>query len=208
MSSPRPKPRARATRLTREARQQQLLGAATSLFARRGIEAVSHTELAQEAGVGLSTAFAYFPTRDALISGVLASVERHYIELADRVHASTRPAPEVLLAHASEFAANVDAYPDMARVWLAWSSAVGGKYWRRYRGLEERVVAAMAETIRRGQRQGSIDASLEAVQGARLFIGAGYLIAQMKLSGRAQRDVDGFVSTLTRAVAAGVIAGS
>jgi len=207
MPAPRPdkrRRRPRAARLAPEARRAQLLASATQVFARRGLAAVSHTEVASEAGVAVPTVFVYFATREDLVAGVLESVERLYVDLAERVHASDRPAPELLLTHTRAFATSVDEHPDEARVWLNWSSAVGGDYWLRYRALEERVGSVMARTISRGQREGSIDRSLSAREGARLMIGAAYLIAQMKLSGRPEDEVTSFVDTLVRVLAGGL----
>jgi TetR/AcrR family hemagglutinin/protease transcriptional regulator len=196
--------RPRAARLTPEARRAQLLACATGLFARQGIGAVSHSELAREAGVAVSTTFAYFPTREDLMTAVFEPVERLYVELAEAAHESDRPAPEVLLAHTRAFAASVDDHPDETRVWLNWSSSVGGDYWPRYRALEERVDSVLERTIARGQREGSIDPDLDQKQGARLIIGAAFLIAQMKLSGRPDVEVDAFVDTLVRVIAGGL----
>ena len=197
--------RPRAARLAPAARRAQLLASATQVFARRGLAAVSHTEVASEAGVAVPTVFVYFATREELVAGVLDSVEHLYVELAERVHASDQPAPELLLLHTRRFAASVDEHPDEARVWLNWSSAVGGDYWPRYRALEERVGAVLARTIARGQREGSIDATISAREGARLMIGAAYLIAQMKLSGRPEDEVAAFVDTLMRVLAGGLV---
>jgi len=206
-SSAKPPRRLRAARLTPEARRAQLLASATRVFARRGITAVTHTEVAGEAGVAVSTTFAYFPTREDLVAAVLSSVERLYVELADTAHASDGPAPEILLVHTRAFAASVDDHPDETRVWLNWSSAVGGDYWPRYRALEEHIVSVMARTIARGQREGTIDGSLDPQQGGRLMIGAAYLIAQMKLSGRPEDEVATFVDTLVRVIAGGLASG-
>jgi AcrR family transcriptional regulator len=197
--------RPRAARLSPAARRAQLLASATRVFARRGLAAVSHTEVADEAGVAVPTVFVYFAAREDLVAGVLESVERLYIGLAERVHASDRPAPELLLLHTRAFAASVDEHPDEARVWLNWSSAVGGDYWLRYRALEERVGAVLAGTIARGQREGSIDAAISAPEAARLMVGAAYLIAQMKLSGRPEGEVAAFVDTLMRVLAGGLV---
>lgn len=196
--------RPRAARLAPQARRAQLLACATRVFARRGLAAVSHTEVASEAGVALPTVFVYFATREDLVAGVLDSVERLYVELAERAHAPERPAAELLLAHTQAFAASVDEHPDEARVWLNWSSAVGGDYWPRYRALEERIGSVLARTIARGQREGSIDRSLSAREGGRLMIGAAFLIAQMRLSGRAEDEVAAFVDTLMRVLAGGL----
>jgi TetR/AcrR family hemagglutinin/protease transcriptional regulator len=201
-------PRTRAARLTPEARRAQLLASAMRVFARRGIGAARHAELASEAGVAVSTTFAYFPTREDLVAAVLDAVERLYVELAESVHASDRPAPELLLAHVRAFATLVDERPDEARVWLNWSSAVGGDVWPRYRAFEERVGSVLARTIARGQREGSLEDKLAPEEGARIMIGAAYLIAQMKLSGRPEQQVAPFLVALVRVLAGGLVSGA
>jgi TetR/AcrR family hemagglutinin/protease transcriptional regulator len=204
-SSEKARPRPRAPRLTPEARRAQLLESAMRVFARRGIAAARHAEVASEAGVAVSTTFAYFPTREDLVAAVLESVERVFVELAETMHASDRPAPELLLAHTRAFANLVDDRPDEARVWLNWSSAVGGDDWPRYRAFEDRIGSVVARTIERGQRDGSIDGNIAPKEGARIMIGAAYQIAQMKLSGRPDNEVAPFLDALVRVVA-GVMA--
>ncbi len=204
-ASRRSAPRSRARRLLPETRQAQLLACAVRVFARRGIGAARHAEVGEAAGVALSTVFVYFPTRADLVAAVLDEVEKLYVELAERVHASQRPAPELLLAHAAAFAQSVDRHPDHARVWLDWSSAVGvDELWPRYRRMEKRVVAAIAGTLARGQRDRSLSPEVEAEDGARIAIGAAYLIAQMKLSRRPQPDVARFVGALVRVLTGGL----
>jgi TetR/AcrR family hemagglutinin/protease transcriptional regulator len=200
--------RRRAPRLAPEARRAQLIECATRVFARQGIAGARHTELAREAGVAVSTTFAYFPTREDLVAAVLDSVERLFVDLARRVHASDRPAPQILLEHTRAFADLVDEQPDATRVWLDWSSAVGGEYWPRYRAFEDRVASELARTIARGQREGSINSEVAPNEGARIMIGAAYQIAQMKLSGRPRDEVATFLDALVRIIAGGLAAGN
>jgi TetR/AcrR family hemagglutinin/protease transcriptional regulator len=195
--------RGRARRLPPGERRGQLLACALAVVARRGLGASHHAEVAAEAEVAVPTVFAYFPTRDALVAAVLDEVRRFYTDLAERVHAPRLPASEALLAHARAFAASVDEHPDHARVWLAWSSAVRGELWPRYRVFERRVVAVIARTLGRGQREGTISREIHPEDGARIAIGAAYLIAQMKLSGRPEPEVARFLAALTRALSAG-----
>lgn len=199
-------PRARAPRLAPHARRSQLLGLALGVFASRGIGAARHAEVAARAGVAVSTVFAYFPTRAALVSAVLGEVERLYLDLAARVHAAERPAPELLLAHATAFADAVDRHPGHARVWLDWSSAVGVEtLWPRYQSFEQRMVSVIAKTLARGQREGTLSGDIHPEDGARLAIGAGFLIAQMKLSGRPEPEVARFLQALVLALAGGLV---
>jgi TetR/AcrR family hemagglutinin/protease transcriptional regulator len=196
--------RPRAARLPPEARRAQILACALRVFARRGIGAARHAQVASEAGVAVSTAFVYFPTRFDLVAAVLGEVEHFYLDLAERVHASDRPAPAVLLAHSSAFAKSVDDHPDHARIWLAWSSAVREDVWTRYLAFEDRVVGIIAKTLARGQRAGSIGRSISPEDGARLVIGAAHLIARMKFSGRPEPELTEFLDALVRALAGGL----
>ena len=206
-TSGRASARPRARRLLPAARKAQLLACALQVFARRGIGAARHAEVAADADVAVATVFVYFPTRDDLVGAVLGEVQRLYVELAERIHASERPAPELLLAHAAAFASSVDAHPQHARVWLDWSSAVGvDDLWPRYRLMEERVISTIAQTLTRGQREGTILREIRAEDGARIAVGAAYMIAQMKLSRRPDADVSRFVDALVRVIAGGLAA--
>lgn len=196
--------RPRARRLPPAERREQLLGCALAVFARRGLAGARHTEVAAEAGVAVPTVFVYFPTRDELISAVLDAVERFYVDLAIRVHASPAPAPQVLLAHATAFADSVEQHPDCARVWLNWSGAVRDDVWPRYLAFEERIVSVLVGTLERGQREGTISRELVPEDGARITIGAAYLIVQMKLSGRPAAQIERFLQSLVAALAGGI----
>jgi TetR/AcrR family transcriptional regulator, hemagglutinin/protease regulatory protein len=141
-------------RLPPAARRARLLACALRVFAQWGIGAARHAEIAAEAGVSVPTVFVYFPTRAALVDAVLAEVARFYIALAEDVHASRRPAPEVVTAHAMAFTRSVDNHPDYASVLLNWSSAVRTEHWPRYRAMETRVVALLARIIELTEKLG------------------------------------------------------
>lgn len=196
--------RGRARRLAPEARRAQLLECALAVFARRGISGARHAEVAADAGVSVPTVFAYFPTREELVTTVLDEVGRFYTEMAERVHASRLPAPEVLLAHLEAFADSVDAHPDHARVWLNWSSAVREDLWPRYLATEERVVAVMARTLERGRADGTLAPEIQPEDGCHILIGAAYMIVRMKLSGRPESEVTRFLAALVRSLAGGL----
>ena len=196
--------RPRARRLAPEARRAQLLAGAVEVFARRGLDSARHAEIADTCGVSVPTVFAYFASRAELVEAVLREVARFYVDLARRVHSVERAAPELILEHARAFASSVDAQPDYARVWLAWSSAVSADTWPRYLELEEEVVAILARTLERGQAEGTIGRAIAAEDGARITIGAAHMIAQMKLSGRDADEVDRFEDHLVRALSGGL----
>lgn len=197
-----PQIKARAKRLPPEQRRAQLLAYALGVFARRGIGGAHHAEVAAAAGVSVATTFTYFATRDELVWAVLDEVGALYVGLAERIHAGTGSAPELLLAHAREFADSVDSHPDHARIWLNWSGALREEIWPRYLAVEERTIAPMIRTLRRGQAEGSIATATAPEDSARIAIGAAYQIVQMKVLGRSDAEIERFLAALTRALGA------
>lgn len=148
----------------------------------------------------MATVFVYFPTRDALVEAVLDEVARFILEeVVKPVHARVEPAPETIRQTALAFAQSIDTHPDHARVWLDWSTALRESVWPRYLEFLGRVIDVFARTIRRGQREGTIDAGLDVEDTAHLIVGSAHMIAQMKFSHRDPDRVEHFIDTLTRA---------
>ena len=89
----------RAARLSPDARRQQLLGHAIEVFASKGLSVARHTDLAGAAGVSLPTTLHYFPSREVLVSLVLAEVSRFLLEDILAAQAKQhRPATEAIAA--------------------------------------------------------------------------------------------------------------
>jgi TetR/AcrR family hemagglutinin/protease transcriptional regulator len=189
--------RARARRLDPSERRPQLLQCAIRVFARRGLGGAHHAEIAREARVSVPTVFFYFPTREALVMAVLDEVARFLTEMTVRIHAGAGPAPQLVLAHAKAFADSVETHPDYARVWLDWSTAIREEIWPHYLQFQERIVAIIADTIRRW-RLGRAIVDDEADDDARLIVGSAHMIAQMKFTRCPPDKVDRFLRTLVR----------
>jgi AcrR family transcriptional regulator len=68
------------------ARLARVLEAATRLFAERGYESTSVTDVAAEAGVSIGALYKYFRDKPALLEGVLASFESQFAEAMSHVH--------------------------------------------------------------------------------------------------------------------------
>lgn len=193
---------ARGRRLSSEARRAQLLDCALAVFARRGLGEGRHAEIAEEAAVAVPTVFVYFPTREALVDAVLDEVARFLMEMGQQVHNQSKPAEQVLLNHIEAFTDSVESHSDYARVWLDWSTAIRDRVWDRYLESEEQIIELVRRTVERGQREGSISATADADDQARLLVGSAHMLAQMKFAGRPKEKVDHFVRTLLRAVLA------
>lgn len=76
-------------RLSREARQAQLVAVAERLFADRGFEGTSIEDIAREAGVSRTIVYAHYATKDDIF---VACVRQARAELEDRVRE-----PEILI---------------------------------------------------------------------------------------------------------------
>ena len=89
-------PTEKRRRLPPEERRAQLLEIAIDVFADRGLGAARHAEIAERAGVAVSTVFAYFETREALVDAVLDEVADFFLQAAGRVHGQDKGCVEIL----------------------------------------------------------------------------------------------------------------
>ncbi len=177
----------------------QLLECALAVFARRGLSGAHHAEIAEQAGVSVSTVFVYFPTREKLVVAVLDEVERFLIDMAERAHDSAEPAAEVFRTHLAAFAASVNTHRNHARVWLDWSTAIREEVWPRYMKFQERIVRTLTATIERGQREGDVAPTVDPEGDARLIVASAQMIAQMTFTEQSEAKIDHFMETVLAA---------
>ncbi len=177
-------------RLPPEERKAQLLETALEVFARRGFGRAGHAEIAEAAGVAVSTVFLYFKTRETLLEAVLAEVGRLYLEVAMEIHAQEKPCRQILLEHRHAFHESLATHPHHARLALDWSTAMREELWPSYLEFTEKLVANHVRTIRRGQVEGDVAAEVDPETSARMLIGSAQMTAQMKLTGADPEQVD------------------
>ncbi len=194
-------PRPRATRMAPEARRAQLLACAVRVFARRGLGAARHADVATEAGVSLPAVFFYFDTREQLVAAVLDEVARHYLRMIAEVLAEDAPPRERLLAVARAFAESVERHPDHARVWLDWSTAVREELWPRYLRFQARVIQALTRIVQEGQRRHEIRRDIPPADAALVMYGAAYIVMQLQLRGATPSRIARFARSLIAAIA-------
>src|SRR5579863_8790628 len=72
-------------------RRQQLVRAASRLFAERGFRAVSMEDLAAEAGVSGPAVYRHFASKEALLADLLIDVSRQLLEEGTRRSANPSP---------------------------------------------------------------------------------------------------------------------
>jgi TetR/AcrR family transcriptional regulator, hemagglutinin/protease regulatory protein len=194
---PSSRPR-RAPALDKVERRALLLRYALRVFARRGIGAARHAEIAREAKVAVPTVFFYFPTREALVSAVLEEVARFFTEMAETIHDQHRPAPQIILEHTRAFADAVATHPDHTRVLLEWSTALREEVWPLYLQFQDKVIATIARTIRRWRMETGSQRDPDAEDDARMIAATGYVIVQMKMAKLPGARIERFLQTLVR----------
>lgn len=77
-------------------RREQLISAATELFAERGFSAVGVDDIAEAVGIAGPSVYAHFPSKVAILAAAIDRASRLLRVETDRVLASSAPAPEKL----------------------------------------------------------------------------------------------------------------
>ena len=190
--------RRRAPALDKAERRALLLRCAMRVFARRGLGAARHAEIARVARVSVPTVFVYFPTRKALVRAVLEEVARFFTEMAETVHSKSEPAPDLILRHLRAFADAVDTHPDHTRVLLEWSTALRDEVWPLFLRFQEKIIALIGRTIRRWRLETASNRDPEAEDDARMIAATGYVLVQMKVAKLPNARIERFLHTLVR----------
>jgi TetR/AcrR family transcriptional regulator, regulator of biofilm formation and stress response len=105
-----------------ERRRQAIIQAALRLISERGVDAVSHRAVAEEAGVPLASTTYYFESLDELLEGALRlfvdEEAARLTELAERIEGQDLPALEIVRLFSSELETDVaqfELYVEAAR---------------------------------------------------------------------------------------------
>lgn len=173
-----------------DARRELIILAAVRVFAERGLGDTRHSDVASEAALAVSTMFHYFPTKRDLQGAVLDEVARFLIKEIVEPHAASRdPSPALIEGILMSFCDAMDSHPHHVRVWLEWSVSMREGTWQRFQTFYRNSVKLMAELVRRGQREGSVEPKLRTRDAARVIVGLAHMIVQMKLSGSPRREI-------------------
>lgn len=190
----------RAARMAPEDRRAKLMKSVIRVFAEHGIGEARHAQVAEEAGVSLSTVFVYFPTREALVDAALDETRRFFFDLAEELLNQDLPVITLFTTYGRKFAELADTDPDYIRIFLNWSGAVGLPYWKKYVETHEFVVSTYADIIDRGKRDKVIPRSVDSENAAEIFVGAAHIIAQMKFMGKEPNVINGFIASVVRTI--------
>lgn len=177
-----------------EERKRQLLDIAVEVFADQGISAARHAEIANRAGVAVSTIFFYFPTRDDLVDAVLGETERVFGDLPQKIDID--PGTPAIRRILHIFLEYIDRYPNHSRILFEWSASIREAVWPRFLKLQEKLIEGMANRIteeRIDQDPGDMAPPEEL---ATLLMGVAYVLYIMKFSKKSQQEVENFVDGL------------
>lgn len=145
---PRTKPKTAARKRPRQARSratvEAILEASSRILAERGLAETTTTAVAELAGVSVGTLYQYFPSKEALVAGVIeAHLERDRQRIAaafERAHAAAS-LPAALLALAAEAHA---LYADRTALYREMIAAMDEV--ERARQIEDLVVECVDQT--------------------------------------------------------------
>lgn len=169
----------RRTRLSPEARRNQLMECAIEVFSRRGIGRAGHAEIAEQAKVSVATVFNYFNTREELVDEVLAEIERFVHQMLEQAYTGQGPVSDSIRRHVKLFVDAAYDQPDHASIWLEWSSSVREEVWPRYAKLLDKALERIVPHLQRAMDAGEIQSVLSAQDLARSLTGFGYVMMQM-----------------------------
>jgi AcrR family transcriptional regulator len=144
-----------------ERRRKDLLEAAYTLIAEKGLEGLRTRDIAARAGVNISTLHYYFETKEALLVAVVQHLPERFT--APREHARTRKAPWTLRSHLEEAWDSFHADPHLNTVLQELTvraqrdSAARAAFRVVHRGWNAVVEGVLRQGIRDGRLRADLD---------------------------------------------------
>jgi TetR/AcrR family hemagglutinin/protease transcriptional regulator len=200
----------RRTRLSPEARREQLMQCAIEVFSKRGLGRAGHAEIAQLAQVSVATVFNYFSSRELLVDHVLIQVEdffsnmvrKNFIDIdeaSNHTHQSSKSAHQAIHDYLADFVDAAISNPQFTYIWLEWSSSIREDTWPRYLTLLDSNIAIISNKIDPAIASGEINTYLTTKEFARSLCNQGYMILQLVNQPKAM-DREGIIAFLEKYV--------
>lgn len=186
--------RKRAAKMSPEMRKRQLLEAAISVFADKGIDGAKHADIAKHAGVSVPTTFAYFPTRDELIRAVLDEVAEVIIDTCLRPFLHGGSVRDRLQQTGQALVRLAKSDPDPVKVWVMWTAYFGEPYFELSLAFEKETSGLLCELIMSGASQPPPE---DLVERTLLIIGTSRLVAQHAIRQDAEEGLERLINSVT-----------
>ena len=164
MSSSSSSSKIKRQRLNAVARRQQLVDLAISITAQKGLGRARHTDIAEYAGVAVSTVFFYFPSVEILNNAVIDEVENvvNSVCLNETVIKVQDNEFSVLLdVYYKNFKEFISAHKNFMIIFLEWGSAVNSSAWPRYLAFRDKHIAFIKEALFRANEKGELKDGLD-----------------------------------------------
>ena len=144
-------------RETGEARQRQIVEAARSIIAARGIEALTIREIAKEVGISEADIYRHFASKKVILLFLIEDVEKTLMEMVNRALSEEREPVQslenVLKAHLSY----VEQRRGVSLLVVAETLRLADKDLRkRMFGVVNRYIARIEEILAQGMRSGHV----------------------------------------------------
>jgi len=181
----------------RTAQRREIREAALRVFSERGLARAGLAHVAAAVGMGRSSLYHYYPTKDSLVRDLARELLRREEALFEAALRGAGPPLDRIVQLSRLLAALFGRFASEGRLLLElWASEP-----RRVRPVLVRVREHLATLIREGQRSAEIDSSLDPHLAAGLVIGMldGVLI-QSFLDPNAFADLDALADAVTHAV--------
>lgn len=192
----------RRTRLSPEARREQLMQCAIEVFSKRGLGRAGHAEIAALAQVSVATVFNYFSSREQLVDNVLIQIEDFFSEMVRRnfadISAQQPKSPQQAIHdYLADFVDAAINDPQFTYIWLEWSSSIREDTWPRYLTLLDSNIAIISNKIEPAIASGEINTYLTTKEFARSLCNQGYMILQLVNQPKAM-DREGIIAFLEK----------
>ncbi|WP_283148423.1 TetR/AcrR family transcriptional regulator [Silvimonas soli] len=157
-----PRQRGRPATLPDQNARAALLDAATRLFARQGIAASTLAQVAREAGVTSAMVHYYFKNRDQLLDALVEERILQFVELVWQPVAASATPLEIVSGMVERVVLGAQAMPWMPPLWVREVLSDGGLLRERMlQRLPFGKVAQLAQIVRAGQQNGSVNPDIE-----------------------------------------------
>ena len=152
--------RERTREQSKSQQRERILAAARALFAERGMDRVTMSDVARSSGVARATVFNYFASKYALAEAITEEVIAYFSGMLDRALADdATPTPALIRAFFSHMGAGIEAYAsffrgvfrEIMKIWVGLDE--GGAAQRASAGTFAKLERVMARGLERGELQ-------------------------------------------------------
>ena len=189
----------KSLRLPPKERKKQLEEFIVKATAEHGISRVTHSHVANLAGVSVSTIHFYFKRRKDLVNSATQQVESYLLEIFT-INLEQDSVQGALTDLAAAFLRTGYEHPDLIKVWLDWSAGIREKVWRDYQDLLEELHRRVRNVLAKAKREKILPKDFNTMAAARIYIGTGHTLQLMIFDGASKQELIKAQKHLMRAV--------